>query len=315
MHLIIKVGTADKLTAVGNIFLFVQKCQWVCCRQLVVSVGPICIIVVACLGPYEVAVEVFKRLVCKITERFITLCINGFLGMETRSECIRALRRVHIDGGSHCTPFGKTAVGIHSLTVQVDVQVVIQERRTQVERCRKALEVRCFQNTLLVSIAYRHAIWQRVADSSRHGDAVILTEGRAVYEVLPVGIRRTESAVSLRIFAPFFFNECTETVSIQYVDGVFLHTYRHTAVVRNLNAALVPFLGGDDNNAIRAAATVDSCCRCVFQDVETLNILRIDCRENVCHSLYTCVVNRHVVDDNQRVVAGVQRRTATYSDI
>ena len=66
-------------------------------------------------------------------------------------------------------------------------------------------------------------------------------------------------------------------------------------------------LCGDDDDTVRTARTVDGCSRCVFQHVERLDILWVDGREEVGACVaHLVVVHRHAVDNDQRIVAGVQ---------
>ena len=62
MHLIVDVGTADKLTAVGYIIVLVEYGQRVLGGKFIPSVRPCGITIVTSLQPLEVATQVVHRL-------------------------------------------------------------------------------------------------------------------------------------------------------------------------------------------------------------------------------------------------------------
>ena len=107
----------------------------------------------------------------------------------------------------------------------------------------------------------------------------------------------------------------TVLVAVHHVGELLLGAQRHATRIAHLRGtALAAFLGGDDDDTVRTTATVDGGGRCVLQHVERLNILGVDHRKGVGKALYAVVVHRHAVDDDQRVVGGIQRRASTNAD-
>ena len=72
-----------------------------------------------------------------------------------------------------------------------------------------------------------------------------------------------------------------------------------------------PLFRSDNDDAIRATRTIDGRCRCVFQHIEALNVLRVDGRKDIRDTLHTRIINRNIVDNDQRIVGSIQRRAAT----
>ena len=69
----------------------------------------------------------------------------------------------------------------------------------------------------------------------------------------------------------------------------------HTAldIVLHLSLACLSFLGGDKDDTVRSAATVNGSCRCILEDLEGLDVIRID---GGC-------TGRNSVDYVQRIIA------------
>ena len=142
-----------------------------------------------------------------------------------------------------------------------------------------------------------------------------MADGRLIDQVLPVGVCRTQGTVGVAVLAPLAADEVAESGCVEHVDCLLLPAERHATVVRYLDVARVALLCRDDDDTIGTAATIDGGGRSVFQHVEGLDVLRVDDREDVGHTLHAIVVDRHVVDDDQRIVAGVEGRAATDADV
>ena len=74
--------------------------------------------------------------------------------MICRGIAVRILRWIHIHSSTHSTCIGILCLGIHALTIEVKGQVIVKERRIQVDGCGNTLEVGSLQDTLLVGITY-----------------------------------------------------------------------------------------------------------------------------------------------------------------
>ena len=123
--------------------------------------------------------------------------------LPVSAETVVGIRIVDRLCGIHeqCTADGRAAVGvgclrIHSLGVQVDGQVVIEECRRQVDAGRVALVVAGLHHTVLVGIAEAHAV-RHVLEAAADGDVMVSADGRAVDFVLPVSVGEQVIAVCI----------------------------------------------------------------------------------------------------------------------
>ena len=73
-------------------------------------------------------------------------------------------------------------------------------------------------------------------------------------------------------------------------------------------------LGGDNDNTVGSAGTVDGGGRCILEDGEALDVLRVDGGQRVTHAGNAVIGNGQAVDDIQRVVGCVQGCSATDTD-
>ena len=74
------------------------------------------------------------------------------------------------------------------------------------------------------------------------------------------------------------------------------------------------FLGRNEDDTVRSTGTVDSGSGRILEDGEGLDIVRVHQRERVGDTLNTIVIHSKSIDDDQRVVGSVQRRTTTNTD-
>ena len=140
-------------------------------------------------------------------------------------------------------------------------------------------------------------------------------DGCAVYFVLPVGVGCTQQLCSVAVLAVVRFYEVAVFVAVEHVILVGEHRHRHVARVAYLRFLVAAsFLSGDDDNTVRATRTIDGGSRGILQYCEAFDIIRVHHTQAVRSTLDTLVVESHTIDNNQRVVACVERRTATYTD-
>ena len=74
------------------------------------------------------------------------------------------------------------------------------------------------------------------------------------------------------------------------------------------------FLGSDEDDTIGSTATIDGGSGSILEDGESLNISRVDQRQGVRHTLDTVIIHSETIDDDERVVGSVERRTTTNTD-
>ena len=221
------------------------------------------------------------------------------------------LRRVEPYGRTYGVSVGVLRLGNHALAVDVEREVLLEEVRREIERDRGALEVRGLKNTLLTSVADRAAVGEALV-AARDSEVVVGTESHAVDLVLPVGVSVAEFLRHVRVLTKETLDESPELVAVQHVNSLLFGRDADVAGVGDHRAlALDTLLSGDDDDAVRAAGTVDGRSRGILENREGLDILRIDHREGVGKALDARVVHGETVNDDERVVRSVERRAAT----
>ena len=154
--------------------------------------------------------------------------------------------------------------------------------RTEVQGCCDTLEVRCLQNTLLVGEACADTVRQIVrtvaVEGCRTGNGyvVVVRESGTINLVLPVGVGIAKELSCRAVSTHLRGNHVAELVAIEYVNSLLLHADSEAACIRNAwLLSLVAFLSGDNDYTVTTTATIDGCCRCVLQNGERLDILRV----------------------------------------
>ena len=143
-----------------------------------------------------------------------------------------------------------------------------------------------------------------------------MADGGAVDLALPVGIGRSESIDRIIVHTGIQVGDkLAELVAGHHVDRLLAHAGRYGTVVGDLGSLVgTALLGSDDDDTVGSAGTVDGGCGSVLQDVEALDIGRIDHGEEVGQTLDTVVVHCKTVDDDERIIGSVQGRTSTDTD-
>ena len=76
---------------------------------------------------------------------------------------------------------------IHELSVDVECQVILQQRGVQGDAGRCTLEVRGLQDTVLVGVAHADAVGH-ITDTTLYGNVMIAGNSGMEDLVLPVGV-------------------------------------------------------------------------------------------------------------------------------
>ena len=153
---------------------------------------------------------------------------------------------------------------------------------------------------------------RHLASSTADAEVVVTTVGELIDLVLPVGIRRTEltsfsRSDALDEGAVFIGREQTYTAS----------SLREGVLDRDRDLRLLTYLttlGGNHDNPVGSARTVDSGSGSILEDVHRSDVLRVERAEDTGSTSDSGVLDGHTVDDDQRVVAGIERSTTTDTD-
>ena len=283
VNLIVEFDVTDCRLALGSVILEFEQCH-----RVLRSVG------VGGVNPVRVGVAGSYR-VLPVTAKFLDVGINR-------------LSWVGIDGCTkHCT-IGIAVVCIHVFCTQVDVQVVVEQRRREVESSSEALEARSLNDTLLVGVTQAHTI-RHVLCCTGDAHLMVGADSSAINLVLPVGVGSAKTITFL-------------TENVLHVVAIFIAGHhvvllahlakRQIAVVGNLwLRTLTALLGGDNNHTVRCTRTVDSGCRSILQHGECFDIGRVHHRETVGKTFHAVVIHCKTIDNVKRVVVGSKRRTTT----
>ena len=159
------------------------------------------------------------------------------------------------------------------LHARIDREVIVEETGIEADVTAEAIHLVGLQYTLLVVEARRHAVGE-LASSTADADVVVTTVGELIDLVLPVGIRRAElrsrsGRDTLDERAVFVSREHAHTAS-SFGEGV-LYGDSDLGLLPDLTT-----LGGDHDDPIGGARTVDSGSRSVLEDVHRSDVLRVE---------------------------------------
>ena len=224
------------------------------------------------------------------------------------------LRRGEGDGAAHGSRVGIVGLVVDTLGVDVHAQVVIEEFGSHAYREVGTLVVAHLQRSLVVGVAHAHPVGELAFHIAIDTQVLVGREGRAIDEVLPVGIGRTHerlyglqtagagigAAHVVAILVARHHVEC-RAVLFQTVAGVVAH----------LHVVAGALLGGDDNHTVRSARTVDGGGRSILQYRIGVDVVGVDRCQRVGHAGTTLGRNGYPVDYDQGVVLGLQRSGAT----
>ena len=213
---------------------------------------------------------------------------------------------VHTYSLTDGTAFIIVVVGIHELTVDVELQVILEERRVQGRADSGTTETGSPDDTILISVAYAETV-RHVGQTTGNGDVMVCAECRTVDLFLPIGVGIAQQGCSVRAYAIIISDEITILVGIKYIQCLTLHRNGYITIIghRSLLTS-ASLLRGDDDDTVRSSATIDGGGGGILQNGETLDISGVDHRQWVGSTLNTLIIHSQTVDDDQRVVGGIQ---------
>ena len=227
-------------------------------------------------------------------------------------------RRIEERSRTHGAAIGLVLQGNHALGIEVQGEVVVQEGRREGE-IQSSLPVHRFlEGTLLVQITQGQAVRQ-VSHTTISTQVVLVGEGRAENQAAPVSGGRTQAGgEGITVGGSHGINlghERAVFIGRHRIQAVGIVAYAEVADIGDLgilgNGAL---LGGDDDNTIGSAGSVDGGRGGVLQDGEALDVVGVDGGQRVGHTLTAVGSQRNAVDNHQRVVGGVQGSGTTHAE-
>ena len=246
------------------------------------------------------------------TVRHVLIVASGELAVGIAFFKIDGLRRVHGQGCANGTLVSIAVLRCHVLGIEVHAEVVVEEGRREIDGGSETFKAAGLERTFIVGVAEADAIGQE-AQAAVDGEIVVVADGSLVDFVLPVGVGSAKRQGGCA--AEAFLHHLTEFVAAEDVKLLGKRSDADTTVVGDLRTAvLAAFLGGDDDDTVGSARTVDGSGGSILQDGEAGDVFRIDHCQGVGKTLHAFVVHGETVDDDERVVGGVERRTTADAD-
>ena len=242
VELVVDLQIADRAEDVTDILLLIEERHGVTWSQL---------IKITLIHPSPVATEGSKRRAV-ITDR---------------------TRGVELYSGFDSILVGEAVVRSTELDAGINGQVIVEETRIDAQVTADTVHLVGLQDTLLVVEARRHTV-RHLASSTADAEVVVTTVGELIDLVLPVGISRTEltsfsRSDALDEGAVFISREQTYTAS----------SLREGVLDRDSDLRLLPYLttlGGDHDDPVGSARTIDSGSGSILEDVHRSDVLRVE---------------------------------------
>ena len=183
--------------------------------------------------------------------------------------------------------------------------MTIEERGTEVHTTCIAVHVVGLQDTIAVGVAHRHTERQPVAHRTHSLEVMVGADSSTEEFLLPIGVLIAHLAHHLVVTAVALedvLNQAAVLITREHVDVLTACGYGDTTVVAHSYLATDALLRGDDNDAIRSTATIDSGSRSILQHGERLDIVRVNRAQNIANTTDTSVIHINTIEDDQRVV-------------
>ena len=225
--------------------------------------------------------------------------------------------RAEADSTAYGTRVGIVGLVENTLGVDVHAQVLVKEGRGQADGEVSTLVITHLQRGLVECVAQADAVGEHALDVAIEADVLVGGEGRAVNQVLPVGVGRTHQ----RLDACQTVGTCIDGVHVvavlvtrQHIHGSGVLLQAVAGVVADLHFVARAFLRGNDDDAVGGTRTIDGRGRGIFQHRIGLDVVGVDRSQGVGHACTTFCRYGHAVNHDQRVVAGIEGSCTTDTD-
>ena len=189
--------------------------------------------------------------------------------------------------------------------------MTVEEARIDAEVTADTVHLVGLQYALLVVEARRDTIGE-LACCTADAEVVVTAVGQLIDLILPVCIGRAKLRDGSGVDT---LNQGTILVCRE--DTYTASSFGERALHGDSDLGLLPdltTLRGDHDHTIGSTRTVDSRSRSILQHVHRSDVLRVDGAEDTRSTSYCGVLDGYPVDDDQWVVACVERSTATDTD-
>ena len=175
---------------------------------------------------------------------------------------VDGLGGVVFEGGTYCSGVGEAVVDVHSLAVEGNGEVLVEEARVEVQREGSTLEIRGLEGTGLGEAADRNAVWKNYALAefgvAAEADVGLIALSHAENFLLPIGVGVAQGSHRFGIVAVILLHGGLHLLGVQHVHelGVLAHRSGEVGVDVDL-AGGGSLLGGDDDDTVGCTRTVD----------------------------------------------------------
>ncbi len=194
--------------------------------------------------------------------------------------------------------------------VKGNFQLAVEEFGSEVETYGGALHTRGLQDTVVVCIGDVEAVG-KPASCAADAQVVVMREGCTQNFALPVGGGVAHQIDG--ILGGVLVDQFAEFVAGGHVPSTACRIEVEVGAEVDLGLAAFAFLGGDDDHTVGCTATIDGCCGGVLEDGEALDVVGGNHGQGAQRTVG--VVHGHSVDNDQRIVGGVERSTAADADV
>ena len=212
---------------------------------------------------------------------------HGVIGTVTHPLMINLLQWVVLNCSANGTLVSIRVVCEYTLTIKVDGQTVVQQSWSKVETNSCTVHACGLQCTIVVqetsTYTIRHLEVGILSNMSTSYACIdFLSECCTINLVLPVGVSIAKSCNSIGIFTIIGHEELAECVSTQYID-LLTNSLESTADINAYTwfSTCLTLLCGNQDNTVRCTATINSCGRSILKNREALDVVRVDCVQNI----------------------------------
>ena len=126
------------------------------------------------------------------------------------------LSRIHAYSLTDGILIGIVVMRKHELTIDIESQVVIQERRIQSKTYRRTLKIRTTKNTVLVRVSDGCTI-RHILKTSTYRYIMVCTKSTAIDFILPIGAGTSHEVCCRRAFSIVAIDKTTILICAKHV--------------------------------------------------------------------------------------------------
>ena len=184
---------------------------------------------------------------------------TGIISIE-----VYRLSGIHWKSRTYCTAcISITVFLIHILSVNLQIEVIIEERRRKIQADIGTAHPWGFNDTVRSVISQTQTV-RHIFQTTGYWYIMTMRDSSAEYLILPISISVTHTYFT-GFIAPDVINKFTKLITIEYIILFLDHRNCHVTVVRNLRGrTTLTFLSGNNDNTVWSTATVNGSSRSIL---------------------------------------------------